>query len=282
MKMIRICIFLYLFAGHPSASFAQTDTLLLKPVVLRLIALGDSVLKSREDGVKDTLNNTFSTLLDSILHTADGPYLSFYQVKSLSVAQDKEKKVKAITWMISKNNGNEYRYFGYLIYRPDANKPPSVTRLQEDKTLNREELEYIKCDSTNWVGCIYYSIVTERYKKKDYFLLLGWAPQSVFTTLKMVEPLGFTPSKVQLGLPLIKAGGKAKSRIVLEYNAQVTISLRFNEKEKMIVMDHLSSSDPRPEAKGMYQLYGPDLSYDGLKFERGMWMLQKDIDIRNK
>jgi hypothetical protein len=32
----------------------------------------------------------------------------------------------------------------------------------------------------------------------------------------------------------------------------------------------------------MYQLYGPDLSYDGLKFEKGLWILQRDIDVRNK
>jgi hypothetical protein len=59
------------------------------------------------------------------------------------------------------------------------------------------------------------------------------------------------------------------------------MNLRYNEDLGMLVFDHLASSDPRPESKGVYSLYGPDLSYDGLKFEKGYWMLYKDIDPHN-
>ena len=262
--------------------FCTSDTLAFKPSITRLIALGDSVLKLREDELKDSLNSEFSKLLDSILYTPTGSSLSFYQVKSLSVAQDPSEKVKAITWMVSKNNGSEFHYFGYLITQLDPKNPSTITRLHQNKELIRDELEFLKGDSSTWMGCIYYSVMAERYKKKDYFLLLGWAPQSLFTTRKMAEAISITPTKINLGIPQIKAGGKTKTRLVLEYNAQATISLKYNESKKMIVMDHLSSSDPRPEAKGMYQLYGPDLSYDGLKFEKGLWILQRDIDVRNK
>lgn len=282
MKMMRLfALFLFLlmisFQG-----FCVPDTLAFKPAVSRLILLGDSVLKLREDGLKDSLNQQFSSLLDSILYAPDGTKLSFHQVKSLSVAQDPSKKVKTITWMMIKNNGAQYHYFGYLITQLDPKKPASITRLSQNKDLNREDLEFLKGDSSTWMGCIYYSILTERYKKKEYFILLGWAPQSQFTTRKIVEPITITPHKINIGAPVIKAGGKAKTRLVFEFNAQVSVSLRYNEDKKMIVMDHLSSSDPRPESKGMFQLYGPDLSYDGLKFEKGLWILQRDIDVRNK
>lgn len=282
MKMMkRIPFFLFFLLMSFQGAFAS-DTLAFKPSVSRLIALGDSVLKLSEDGLKDSLNSEFSRLLDSILYTPSGVSLSFYQVKSLSVAQDPSKKVKAITWMVSKKNGSEFQYFGYLITQLDLKKPATITRLHQNKDLLRDELEFLKGDSSTWMGCIYYSVMVERYKKKDYFLLLGWAPQSLFITRKMAEAISITPSKINLGVPVIKAGGKAKTRLILEYNAQVSISLKYNDSKKMIVMDHLSSSDPRPEAKGMYQLYGPDLSYDGLKFEKGGWILQRDIDVRNK
>jgi len=48
----------------------------------------------------------------------------------------------------------------------------------------------------------------------------------------------------------------------------------------MIVFDHLSPS--RPEFKDMHQYYGPDFSYDGLRFESGQWVLVKDLDLRNR
>ncbi|MBK7963922.1 MAG: hypothetical protein IPK10_00450 [Bacteroidetes bacterium] len=260
------CFFFFLLISFQGT--CTPDTLAFKPAISRLIILGDSVLTLREDGIKDSLNQEFSKLLDSILYAPEGTKLSFHQVKSLSVAQDPSKKVKAITWMLSKKNGSEFQYFGYLITQLDPKNPAIITRLNQNKELNRDELEYLKSDSSNWMGCIYYSIVTDRYKKKDYFLLLGWAPQSQFTTRKLVEPINITPTKINIGVPVIKAGGKAKTRLVFEFNAQVSVSLRYNKDKKMIVMDHLSSSDPRPESKGMYQLYGPDLSYDGLKFEK--------------
>jgi hypothetical protein len=282
MKMTRRNVLFLFFLLIGIQAKCAPDTLAFKPAITRLILLGDSVLKLREDGPKDSLNREFSQLLDSILTTGDGLKLSFHQVKSLSVAEDPDKKIRALTWMVSKNNGAEFHYFGYLITQPDPKKPANITRLHQNKELNREELEYLKGDSSTWMGCIYYSVVTQRHKKKDYFLLLGWAPQSRFTTRKIVEPINITPTKINIGVPVIKAGGKAKTRLVFEFNAQVSVSLRYNEDKKMIVMDHLSSSDPRPESKGMYQLYGPDLSYDGLKFENGLWILQRDIDVRNK
>jgi len=47
----------------------------------------------------------------------------------------------------------------------------------------------------------------------------------------------------------------------------------------MIVFDHLSPS--KPSLVGVYEFYGPDFSYDGYKFEKGMLELYPDIDIRN-
>jgi len=57
--------------------------------------------------------------------------------------------------------------------------------------------------------------------------------------------------------------------------------LRWEENKNMVIMDNLSSTDPRPESKGMYSLYGPDMSYNALKFDKGFWYLSKDVDIRN-
>lgn len=260
---------------------AQHDTLAFKDCSKRLQLLGDSVLKGSNDSLRAAAGDEFEKLVDSMLHTASGPYLSFGQQKALSVAISDDEKVKAITWLVQNESGNKYRYYGYLLHRPEKKDAWRVYRLQMNTSIVRETIETVKSDSVNWPGCIYYAVRHEKYKKKDYYLLLGWAPQSTYTTRKYVEPVVFTPGRVTVGHPSIKVGGRARTRLVFEYNAQVTMSLRYNEKLNMIVMDHLSSSDPRPESAGMYQLYGPDLSYDGLKFIRGQWILVKDVDVRN-
>lgn len=260
---------------------AQSDTLAFKDCSKRLQLLGDSILKGSNDTVRLMAGEQFRILVDSILHTNSGSQLSFGQQKALSVAQSDDEKTKAITWLIQTENGNKYQYYGYLLQRTEKKDRWKVFQLFMNTSINRETIETLKSDSANWPGCIYYSIRHEKHKKKDYYLLLGWAPQSVYTTRKYVEPVAFTPGRVTVGTPSIKVGGRARTRLVFEYNAQVTMSLRYNEKLNMIIMDHLASSDPRPESAGMYQLYGPDLSYDGLKFSKGQWILVKDVDVRN-
>jgi hypothetical protein len=33
--------------------------------------------------------------------------------------------------------------------------------------------------------------------------------------------------------------------------------------------------------EGNYQFYGPDFTYDGLKFEKGIWVSYSNIDVTN-
>ncbi|HNA59134.1 MAG TPA: hypothetical protein PLJ43_13475 [Chitinophagales bacterium] len=278
---MRRLLFIVFLLFHTLAVYAQSDTLAFKACTKQLQLLGDSILKGSNDTVRLSAGEKFEVLVDSILHTEKGPDLSFGQQKALSVAISDDEKVKAITWLIQTANGNNYRYYGYLLQRAEKKDPWRVFRLQMNKDIVRETIETLKSDSVNWPGCIYYAVRHEKHKKKDYYLLLGWAPQSVYTTRKYIEPVVFSPARVTVGTPSIKVGGRARTRLVFEYNAQVTMSLRYNDKLNMIIMDHLASSDPRPESAGMYQLYGPDLSYDGLKFSKGQWILVKDVDVRN-
>jgi hypothetical protein len=58
------------------------------------------------------------------------------------------------------------------------------------------------------------------------------------------------------------------------------MALNFDEKEKMIVMDHLAPEDSR--FVGQYQFYGPDFSYDALKFKKGAWIFERDVFAKNR
>jgi hypothetical protein len=276
-------LFLALSLKVKAQAPSYSDTLSLTQPIQRLIAIGDSLLKGSTDSMRIQAQDHFALLLDSILSTPAGPLLSFDQVKALSVARADNGQLKTLTWMLSTRQGQDYSYYGYLLLKEEKEKKSGfrVIRLHARNDYKREEIEFLRTGPDNWIGCIYYAAIHKRYKKKDHYLLLGWSPQSTLTTRKCIEPVQWNTQKVSLGLPVIKAGGKARSRLVFEYNARVTMSLRYHTGKDMVIMDHLASSDPRPEATGMYQLYGPDLSYDGLKFSKGQWLLVKDVDVRN-
>jgi len=56
------------------------------------------------------------------------------------------------------------------------------------------------------------------------------------------------------------------------------MTLKYDEGKEMIIYDHLSPSEPKYE--GQYEFYGPDFSYDGLKYENGIWNTYFDLDPR--
>ena len=68
-------------------------------------------------------------------------------------------------------------------------------------------------------------------------------------------------------------------RLVFEYSAELSSSIRYNAQLKMIVFDHLAPLHPLYH--GNYQFYGPDGSYDGLRFIEGIWVREDDVDARN-
>lgn len=240
------------------------------------------MLNASEDSTRIAAAELFGLLSDSILRAPGGTSLSFYNIRAMSLVVSPDNHLRLYNWMLLLDKGNRYQFFGYAAFRQDKKMPYRILKLEEKKYSDNEATSYLKLDSTTWLGCVYYKIIQQRYNKKTTYIALGWAPQSLLTTRKIIEPMSFSTSKITLGAPVFKAKGtKAKSRVIFEYNARATMSLRYEEKQDRIVFDHLSPSDPRPESKGVYSLYGPDLTYDAYVFKQGSWMYQSDLQMGN-
>jgi hypothetical protein len=121
--------------------------------------------------------------------------------------------------------------------------------------------------------------VETKFNKTKYYTLLGFDFNSIFTKKKIIDVLYIQNDLPYLGKQIFKYNGKIVSRIIFEYAVRTNMTLKYDEAIKMIVFDHLSPS--KPSYKGKYQFYGPDFSYDGLKFEDGYWIHQKDLSIHN-
>jgi hypothetical protein len=264
-----------------SAICQTADTISLKPALARLAIMGDSIIRGSNDTIRLECNQSFSSLLDSILNLKSSEYLSFHEVKALSILKSPDNAFVIYNWMCQTYFPYpQYKYFGYLRTLAKNGSSLKLYKLTEQTYEDNQEREAGKFGPDNWTGCVYYKILLSKYKNKTNYVLLGWAPHNQLSTRKIIESLSISNARVQFGVPIFKTGARPRPRLIFEYSYKATMSLNYNNEKKMIVFDNLSSSDPRPEMKTVYSTYGPDMSYNGLNLEKGFWVLYKDIDIR--
>jgi hypothetical protein len=281
MNTIRILIYIYSFFAFSLVHAQKADTLQLQNECLKSTALSDSILHGSNDSVKIEANRMFTMKLDSMLKDPSSFNYSFAPFRNLSVLTSDNSRLKIYTWMVPLSDGMNFDFFGFVQVR-NNDQGFSSYKLREQEYPANEEAEFLKLSDTSWYGALYYRIIYKHYKGKDQYILLGWQGKDRFTTRKIIDNISVSASKIEFGKPVFKAGGKARSRIIMEYNATANVSLNYNDNLKMIVFDHLSSSDQRPESKGMFSLYGPDMTYDAFRFINGFWVLQKNIEVTNR
>lgn len=181
-------------------------------------------------------------------------------------------------WNYVKEDG-QLRYHCIVFYR-DGKKEGVVHTAFEHNDIDWQKVTRKVIAPQDWYGALYYRVVTTRYRKRTWYTLLGWDGHTTLTNRKVVDVLNVENGRFSLGAPMFVQDRRPAYRLVYEYANDATMSLNWDERQKMIVMDHLAPEDGR--LKGQYQFYGPDFSYDGLRFEKGKWVLTEDLDARNR
>ena len=190
------------------------------------------------------------------------------------VSDDGQVKVFSWVYMASRD---QYHYTAFIQVQ-DKRGESDLFRLNPGDAENMMSEDYPQ-SVDNWHGKVYYSILTNEFKRKTFYTLLGADFRDTKTSAKTIEVLA-----IQRGKPVFRddqflAGGTVRDRIVLEYSAELTISVQFDKRLGMIVFDRVVPLHPLYH--GHYQFYGPDGSYNGYKFTEGIWMLEEDVDARN-
>lgn len=99
---------------------------------------------------------------------------------------------------------------------------------------------------------------------------------------KFIDVLWFDEAgKAQFGWPLLADDNtpRAKSRLVLEYDADATIFLDYEAAKRRIVFDHLS---PMKHFDDDTTTLGPDMSIDAYVRKAKQWLLKTDIRAKNR
>lgn len=194
----------------------------------------------------------------------------------IGVITSEDRRMRVFTWHVLDDFDN-YRYFGFI----QVGMKKGKTKLYELKDNGKPQRGIMELDQTKaeWYGKLYYQVLTNRYKRKTYYTLLGMDYNNSLSTIKSVEVVAIQRNDPHFVRSLFFNGRDYVDRLVLEYAKQVAISVRHDPGTGMITFDHLVPF--HPIYKNNFEFYGPDGSFDGLEFSEGRWIYRADIDARN-
>lgn len=251
-----------------------------------LKSIGDSIFKGSTDSVRNASSNRTFEILSELLKNASSFNESFDSVKAISTIYSPDKKLRFYQWALPVMETNSYRIFGFLqIYNPKK----QTVEVYELKDAGADKYEVMdkKLLPDNCYNAVYYKIIETKSGKKKYYTLLGWRGNNLLTTIKVIDVLSFENNKPVFGAKIFEASNyqltygdiHKKQRIIFEYNAQAVMTLRYEQKMKTIVYDHLSAA--KASLKGMEQFMGPDFTYDGFKWKKGKWIGKTNLEMKN-
>ena len=279
MNFVRILIFIFICLDINSFTTAQEQELSnLVALENRIYELFQFMFAATSDTEKELINSDIAAGFEQALENSASFNYPFDSLKYIGKIKSSDQRLRIYTWNIPYHNGT-HQYIGYLQYLPEKSKEPLVYRLidKSDEMTNPADL-ILDCKS--WYGALYYDVILCKDKENKYYTLLGFDFNDLFSSKKVIEILCFNDNnEPTFGKPVFEQEGKLTARVMFEFSARVSMNLRYNKEKEMIIYDHLSPS--RPSLTGKFQFYGPDMSYDGLKFEDGIWKVYKDIDVRN-
>jgi hypothetical protein len=252
----------------------------IRKTEMELRQFSDSVMRGSSDKVREVSISAFNAVfLDLLSNPATFNY-PFDSLPAVSKITSADGYVRIYTWILPSREDGTFKYYGIIHRMNPKSRQIKIIGLM-DFNIEKEAAEANELKSDTWYGAAYYELIEKKINKSTQYIVLGWKGNDRLTTKKVIDLLYFDEwDNVTFGAPVfVDDAGKKKYRMIFEYNAQAVMLLRYDKQKKMIVFDHLSPSSP--SAKGQFRYYGPDFTYDGLQFKKGLWNYKTNLDLRN-
>jgi hypothetical protein len=267
-------LFLLLTALLLRVAAGSTQT--LPEVELEIARFQQQIAKGPHDKERLTASDSCARWVEQMCGMQGAFAYPFDSLYTMCTLTSPDGAFRLFNWNIPMDD-QSHRYRCFMVMPPDER---GFSEWVELKALSKEpdKLASRSFDQDEWLGCLYYQIIPPQGKKDDVYMLLGWEGHNRMSNRKFIETLSFQRGMPRFGSAVIKLEKGVQKRMVFEYAKEVSMSLRFHEKDRRIVYDHLS-----PRAKGLegnYAFYGPDLTFDALRYEKGNWKEEKDVDMR--
>jgi hypothetical protein len=229
------------------------------------------------DDEKFRINDSISQQLARVLTEPTSFSYPFDSLRQLGKVTSPDSKVRIYTWNLVTSQIT-YRYYGF-IQCAERDGKIKVFRLEDQGSLEKNA-GFLVCNPSSWYGCLVYKIVQNRADGRDLYTFLATDMNNMLSGKKIIDCLWFDEmGQPFFGLPVFTdPKGQLLNRVVFEYASQAVMGLTWEPRMEMILFDHLSPIQPGME--GNYKFYGPDLSIDGYRFEKGRWIYIPEVQVK--
>jgi hypothetical protein len=244
------------------------------------IALNRTLLNLRgakTDSEIEKQNKVFKKELETFLKLEGAFNYEFKHLKTVAILDSPDKLVRIVNWNLEFSDLS-YSYCAFVMRWDEDKESVKLTELVDNLDPYLPKPQGI-LDAKNWYGCLYYKIIPFERNNKTEYLLLGWDGGTSGSNFKFIDALVFNGNNIKLGSPIFKGKSNVSKRVVFEFSDKSVMTLKFEDKRKRIVFDHLS-----PESQslaGIASYYVPDMSYDSYDFVDEMWILNEDVIALN-
>ncbi|MGQ0829867.1 MAG: hypothetical protein ACT4ON_15890 [Bacteroidota bacterium] len=265
-KIIYLLLILISFAG-----MAQENSAVMNNYQDTLQTICKNLYDSKNDADRQKHNQQLLLTFEKALNTTssfDYPFDSLK--KDMAVLRSTDNKFRIINWYVPKEDGT-YEYYGFIQVKVLINKKETVQLYPLiDRSTEIKNPENAITDNKKWFGAWYYKIIPKKTKTKTYYTLLGRAASNKISQKKIIDVLTFDNNGTpHFGADIFSMQKKYPKRVIFEYSATCSMSLKYNEKKDSIIFDHLDA--PQLQLVGQFQYYCGDFTYDGFGFKKGKW-----------
>ena len=274
-------IYLIIFSIISLNSLAQKgNNKLIAEYEDTLKIMAHSTMNAETEAEKRLANSAFIANLTEILQYEKSFKFPFDSLTTIARVLSPDNTFRIFNWLLKKDNG-AFEYYAIVHYHNKKRKRYEIIPLV-DNSDNIRNPEQEDLDAKNWYGGLYYQIAYIKKIGRKYYTLLAWDGNDGYSTKKIIDVMYFSgKNKIKFGLPIFKKNKKeSHKRIVIEYDAKTSVSVKYQQKEQRIVFNHLVP--PKKDLEGLEEYYIPEGTFNSYKYNKGKWLLKQDIDIRNQ
>ena len=277
--MQKICLIIFTIISLNS--FAQKgNSKLIAEYEDTLKIMAHNIMNAETETEKRLANQAFIINLTEVLQYEKSFKFPFDSLPTIARISSPDNTFRIFNWLLKKDNGN-YEYFGIVHYHNKKRKRYEFILLV-DNSANIRNAEQQDLDAKNWYGGLYYQIAYIKKAGRKYYTLLAWDGNDGYSTKKIIDVMYFSgKNKIKFGLPIFKKNKKeSQKRVIIEYDAKTSVSVKYQPKEQRIVFNHLVP--PKKDLEGLEEYYIPEGTFNSYKYKNGKWWLEQDVDIRNQ
>ena len=271
--------FLILFSLSLSSLWGQPQLFSVAKFEQKVFDLYDDITtRDYPDDKKKELNDKMIALFAEELQNPESFTNPYDSLKFIGKVVSDDGRVRIYTWNYPLTH-KTHNYGGFIQYKLKNKKIRTIPLTIKNEAylpLNNKRIP-----SNDWYGALYYRIIPVKYKKENYYVLLGWAGNDAASQYKVIEILNFDEKgNATFGKLALKQKNRTYQRFVMEYSAEAKASLTYDDRKKRIIFDHLVP--PEPVFTNVFSYYGPDFTYDAFVLKEGKWEFEGNVDVRNR